>query len=198
MSCIKQSQVSLTVGKTTITNILHHLNQNLFNECFKNHEITYKELHPISNQIFSIFLENKFPSSTSKNNTPSNLPRRRSPYLAFGKLYIDEISFCLNNNTSPNLSESDHLKIVCLLYCIIFSHFIESQIKSHSYKDTISALEDKIQVLKDQMEREIGTKNILENELLLTRKSVLDKQKLVEIAAVRTIQKYWKRHIGYI
>ena len=75
----------------------------------------------------------------------------------------------MEDNKEAKLDKSDHLKILSILYCIIFSHFIESQLNCKTYKETIKTLEDKIQKLKDQIIIEKGTSNTLKSELILTK-----------------------------
>lgn len=94
----------------TITNILYYLNQNLFSGFYNSGEITYKELHPLSNEIFSLFMEQKFPSSPGiGETTPGGHKKRNSFVSAFGKLDIDEISISVHSDTDLHLLEKDQL-----------------------------------------------------------------------------------------
>ena len=194
IQCTRNPHINLPVGKMNITSILYHLNQNLFSNCFKNEEISYKELHPLSNEIFSFFIENKFPTSyNDTENTPGGHRKRNSFISAFGKLDVDEISISIQDGEELKLEDKDHLKILSILYAIIFSHFVESQMKLKSGKDTIEILEDKIQNLKDSIELEIKSKNYLKNELKQTQEQVKSTKDKIILNSVRVIQKYWRR-----
>lgn len=170
-----------------ITNILYYLNQNLFSNCFKENDISYKELHPLSNEIFSFFIEKKFPNSfNDSEHTPEGHRRINSYSSAFGKLDIDELSISIHGGTDIKLEDKDQIKILSILYAIIFSHFIESQMKLKSSKDTIEILEDKI-------DEEITSKMTLQKELKHTLKEVENNKNKLVATAVRTIQRHWKR-----
>jgi hypothetical protein len=143
--------------------------------------ISYKELHPLSNQIFSFFIENKFPNSYhAEDTTPGGSKKRNSFTDAFGKLDIDELSIALTEEGSLKLCDRDQLKILSIVYAIIFSHFIESQIKLKSSKETIGILEDKIQELKDAVKSEATSKSTLESYIYQS--------------ATKVIQRYWRRY----
>jgi hypothetical protein len=189
---VKDDNVNLPVGKMTITNILYYLNQNLFSNCFKDQDISYKELHPLSNEIFSFFIDNKFPNTFNESeNTPGGHKKRNSYVSAFGKLDIDELSISIHEGSEIKLEDKDHIKILSILYAIIFSHFVESQMKLKSSKDTIEILEDKI-------DKEIASKMTLQTELKHTLKEVESNKNKLVMTAVRTIQRHWKRHNKHI
>lgn len=104
MKSTTDSNTNLPVGKISITNVLYHLNQNLFSELSKGEVISYKELHPLSNQIFSFFIENKFPSSYHpEDTTPGGGKKRNSFTDAFGKLDIDELSIAMTEESQLKL-----------------------------------------------------------------------------------------------
>lgn len=95
------------MGKMSVTGLMMHLNQSLFLDCFKSPKVEYKDLHPLSNQIFAFFIENSFP-------VPYNDPEltggieigdkskahksSTGKYSAFGKYIIDDISIAVDNS----------------------------------------------------------------------------------------------------
>ena len=192
------SNTNLPVGKISITNILYHLNNNLFSKWFKDIDIIYKELHPLSNEIFTLFMENKFPNSYQDSDVTPNGGKKRSSYAFLFKSDIDEISISVSEGEDLKIDFKDQLKILSILYSIIFSHFIEAQMKVRSNKDTISILEEKIQVLKDSIKSEISIKTSLQSELKATKEFAQSTKKQIEIKAIKTIQKHWRKHISNI
>lgn len=155
-------------------------------------------MHPLSNEIFSFFIENKFPSAYNESDPGSGGLRKRNSFTsAFGKLDIDEISISVHEGSEIKLEEKDQLKILSILYAIIFSHFIESQLRVKSHKDTISILEDKIQSLRDKVQLEIDSKTTLQNQLKITQQMAESSKTKIKQSACRTIQKYWRRYIQH-
>ena len=93
IKCSSDPNTNSALGKMNITKILFYLNQNLFSNAFNGEEISYKELHPLSNEIFSLFIEKKFPNSfNDSDTTPGGHKKRNSFVSGYGKLDIDEIS----------------------------------------------------------------------------------------------------------
>ncbi|CAI2369750.1 unnamed protein product [Moneuplotes crassus] len=198
IKCTSDPHVNLPVGKMNITNILYHLNHDLFSNCFKDQEISYKELHPLSNEIFSFFIDNKFPSAYMEyDTTPGGGRRKNSSYAsAFGKLDIDELSISKQDGEDLKLSTDDQSKVLSILYAIVFSHFVESQMKLQSSKEAIRILEDKVQELKDNFEIELRSRASLQDELRQTQKEMKTSKNQALLQATRIIQKYWRRFIN--